>query len=67
VERIEQLLGYMTVLPITLDVAIAAPALALLHGDQFDRAITATAKVHRLPLITEDANFTDSAVVLTIW
>jgi PIN domain nuclease of toxin-antitoxin system len=60
-------LNYVTVLPITLDIAIAAPALALPHGDQFDRVITATAKVHRLPLITKDANITDSAVVSTIW
>ena len=62
-----KLLNYVTVLPITLDIAIVAPALALPHGDQFDRVITATAKVHRLPLITKDANITDSAVVSTIW
>jgi PIN domain nuclease of toxin-antitoxin system len=61
------LLNYVTVLPITLDIAIAAPALALPHGDQFDRIITATAKVHRLPLITKDATITDAAVVSTIW
>jgi PIN domain nuclease of toxin-antitoxin system len=64
---LSKLLNYVTVLPITLDIAIAAPALALPHGDQFDRVITATAKVHRLPLITKDANITDSAVVPTIW
>jgi len=61
------LLNYVTVLPITLDIAIAAPALALPHGDQFDRIITATAKVHRLPLVTTDANITDASVVSTIW
>jgi len=61
------LLNYVTVLPITLDVAIAAPQLALPHGDQFDRIITATAKVYRLPLITKDANISDSAVVATVW
>jgi PIN domain nuclease of toxin-antitoxin system len=55
------------VLPITLDIALAAPALALPHGDQFDRIIAATAKVHRLPLITKDANITDAAVVSTLW
>ena len=61
------LLNYVTVLPITLDIAIAAPSLALPHGDQFDRIITATAKVHRLPLITKDAMITDAAVISTIW
>ena len=61
------LLDYVTVLPITLEIAICAPSLALPHGDQFDRVITATAKVHRLSLITKDANITDSAVVSTVW
>jgi PIN domain nuclease of toxin-antitoxin system len=62
-----RLLDYVTVLPITLEIAIVAPALALPHGDQFDRIITATAKVHRLPLITKDGHITDSAVVSTFW
>ena len=61
------LLNFVTVLPITLDVAIAAPALSLRHGDQFDRIIAATAKVHRLILITKDANIADSGVVSTLW
>jgi PIN domain nuclease of toxin-antitoxin system len=61
------LLNFVSVLPITLDIALAAPALALPHGDQFDRIIAATAKVHRLPLITKDANITDAAVVSTLW
>lgn len=61
------MLDYVTVLPITLNIAICAPALALPHGDQFDRIISATAKVHRLVLITKDANITDAAVVATVW
>ena len=61
------LLNYVTVLPITLDIALVAPALPLPHADQFDRIITATAKIHKLPLLTRDANITDSAVVPTIW
>lgn len=61
------LLHYVTVLPITLDIAISAPGLALPHGDQFDRIITATAKIHRLALITKDANITDSNIVSVIW
>jgi PIN domain nuclease of toxin-antitoxin system len=62
-----RLLNYVTVLPITLEIAVAAPALALPHGDQFDRIIVATAKIHRLPLITKDANITDAGVVETVW
>lgn len=62
-----KLLNYVTVLPITLEIAIAAPSLALPHGDQFDRVITATAKIHRLPLVTKDANITDSSVVSIVW
>jgi PIN domain nuclease of toxin-antitoxin system len=64
---LKNLLNYVTVLPITLDIAISAPALALPHGDQFDRIITATAKIHRLVLITKDANITDASVVPTLW
>ncbi len=61
------LLDYVVVLPISLDIAILAPSLSLPHGDQFDRIITATAKVHRVPLITKDANITDASVVPTVW
>ncbi|HEU5081086.1 MAG TPA: type II toxin-antitoxin system VapC family toxin [Opitutaceae bacterium] len=62
-----ELLDFVTVLPITFEVAIAAPALPLRHGDQFDRIIAATAKVYRLTLITKDANITDSGLVSTLW
>ncbi|MEI8088505.1 MAG: type II toxin-antitoxin system VapC family toxin [Opitutaceae bacterium] len=61
------MLNYVSVLPITLDIAIIAPALAFPHGDQFDRIISATAKVHRITLITKDSNITDSLVVSTLW
>ena len=61
------LLNYVTVLPITLDIAILAPALPLPHGDLFDGLITATAKSYRLTLITRDANIADSGIVPTIW
>ena len=61
------MLNYVTILPITLEIAIAAPELALPHGDQFDRIITATAKVHRLPLITRDANISASSAITTVW
>lgn len=62
-----RLLDYVTVLPISLDIAICAPALPLPQGDQFDRIITATAKIHRLSLVTRDANIIDSSVISTIW
>lgn len=61
------LLDHVTVLPITLEIALSAPSLKLPHGDQFDRIITATAKAHGLTLITRDANITDSGVVPTLW
>jgi PIN domain nuclease of toxin-antitoxin system len=61
------MLNYVIVLPITLEIAIAAPELALPHGDQFDRIITATAKIHQLPLITKDANIGGSSEIDTIW
>jgi PIN domain nuclease of toxin-antitoxin system len=61
------LLHYVSILPITLEIALTAPALALPHGDQFDRIITATAKVYRLPLITKDANITGSGLASIHW
>ena len=54
-------------LPISLEAGLLAPSLALPHGDKFDRIITATAKIHKLTLITKDANITDSGIVLTLW
>ena len=61
------LLEFVTVLPITLEIAVAAPALPLPHGDQFDRVITATAKQHRLVLISKDGNIADAQIVDTLW
>jgi len=64
---LSHLLNFVSVLPMNLEIAISAPTLPLPHGDQFDRIITATAKVHRLSLVTKDANITDAAVVPTLW
>jgi PIN domain nuclease of toxin-antitoxin system len=64
---LSSLLNYFTILPVTLEIAIAAPALRFPQGDQFDRIITATAKIHRLPLITKDAAITDTSIVSTVW
>jgi PIN domain nuclease of toxin-antitoxin system len=62
-----RLLDYVQVLPILLPVAIAASALKLPCSDQFDRIITAAAKVYRLTLITKDANIADADTVATVW
>ena len=60
-------LEYVQVLPISLPVALAAPALRLPHGDPFDRIIAATAKVHRLTLLSRDANLAESGLVPVVW
>ena len=64
---LSNMLNLVTVLPVTLEIAIAAPELALPHGGQFDSAITATAKVHRFQLIPRDANIGASSEISTIW
>jgi PIN domain nuclease of toxin-antitoxin system len=61
------LLDYVTVLPINLEIAITAPTLPLPHGDQFDRIIAASAIIHRVTLVTKDANISDASVVPTLW
>ncbi len=53
--------------PVSLDMAIAAPALALPHADPADRIIVATALNLGVPLITKDGNITDSGIVRVIW
>ncbi len=50
------------VLPITFDVAIEAAQLRALR-DPADRAIVATALVHRLQLVTSDQRIIDSKLV----
>lgn len=64
---LRHMLEYVTLLPISLEIGLLAPTLALPHGDQFDHVIVATAKVHRLTLITRDANISDSGLVPTVW
>lgn len=61
------LLDFVTVLPITLEIALAAPALPLPHGDQFDRIIAATAKLHKLVLVSKDSNIAGAGIVETLW
>lgn len=63
-ERVEQ---SFTLLPITPAIALDAVNVALPHADPLDRIIVATARQHRLTLITKDANITDSGVVNILW
>jgi PIN domain nuclease of toxin-antitoxin system len=48
------------------DVA-ALSAVIVAHGDPADRIILATAHVHRIALVTEDAHLRRQADVPTIW
>lgn len=66
-EVLATVLDHVTVLPISLEIALEAPRLPLPHGDQFDRIICATARHHRIPLVTKDGNITDSRLVDVVW
>jgi PIN domain nuclease of toxin-antitoxin system len=50
-----------------IPIEIASLALALPHGDPFDRVIAATAKVHKVPLLTRDRLIAGSGVIETVW
>lgn len=62
--RIEQSPSF-TILPITFEIAAEAACLASLR-DPADRAIVATARVHRLRLLTSDQRILSSKLVNTI-
>ena len=47
----------LTVLPLELDICIAAAELPPIHDDPFDRFIIATAKLNDLAVVTADENF----------
>jgi PIN domain nuclease of toxin-antitoxin system len=55
-ERVTEHHG-LTVLPLELDVCIAAGELPPIHDDPFDRFIIATAKLNDLAVVTTDENF----------
>jgi PIN domain nuclease of toxin-antitoxin system len=55
------------VIPINPEIARLAVTPEMLHGDPFDRVIAATAKAHRIPLLTRDRSIKDSGVVEIIW
>jgi PIN domain nuclease of toxin-antitoxin system len=58
----------LTVLEITADVAVlAAQFPADFPGDPADRLIAATARAHRIPLVTSDERIQASPLVETIW
>lgn len=54
-------------IPISLSIALAAPALGLPHKDPYDRLIVATARELGVPLITKDGNITNSGLVRVVW
>jgi PIN domain nuclease of toxin-antitoxin system len=55
------------VLPITFEIASEFAAIAHSLRDPADRAIVATARVHRLRLLTSDEAIIDSRLVATIY
>ena len=54
------------VIPLTMDVAREMAALGDVFQDQWDRAIVATARVHRLRLLTADQRIIESDLVAVI-
>lgn len=50
-------------LPVTFDIAAEVAALGPALRDPADRTIVATARVHRLPLLTSDQRIIDSGLV----
>lgn len=62
--RVEEL---FEIVPINARIADLAARLELPHGDPFDHVITATARVHGVPLLTRDRAITDSGVVEITW
>lgn len=47
----------LTILPLELDVCVAGAELPPIHDDPCDRFIIAAAKLHNLPVVTDDRNF----------
>lgn len=54
----------LTVLPLGLDVCIAAAKLPSIHDDPFDRFIIATAILNDLPVVTMDGQFEEYGVTV---
>jgi PIN domain nuclease of toxin-antitoxin system len=58
---------HVRVLPITAEIAVLSQSDMFSHGDPANRLIAATARLHRAPLITSDANLRKLKEVATIW
>jgi PIN domain nuclease of toxin-antitoxin system len=67
VATLEVIVSKVTVLPIDAAIAVEAMELALPHGDPFDRVIVATARRHKLPLLTRDRSIVGSGLVEVVW
>lgn len=52
----------LTILPLGLDVCLAAAKLPTIHDDPFDRFIIATAKLNDLTVVTADERFEEYGV-----
>lgn len=69
-EWLEHALGTANTQVITLSANIALESCNLpgeFHKDPADRLIVATARIHRIPLITKDGKIRDYKHVETIW
>ena len=60
----DQIIGHhgLTVLPLQLNVCIAAAQLPRIHDDPCDRFIIAAAKLNNLPVVTADERFAEYGV-----
>jgi len=58
---------YCTVLPIDPSIASEAATLKLPQGDPFDRVIVATARRHKLTLVSRDKQITASKLTKVVW
>ncbi len=59
--------SHFRVLPVDAEIAAMAVELALPQADPFDRIFVATARRHKLPIVTRDREIRESALVETIW
>ena len=64
---LEMIASKVKVLTIDARIAAEAMALSLPQGDPFDRIIVATARRHRIPLVTCDRAVSESGLVEVIW
>ncbi len=58
---------HLSILPIDPFIANDAMSLELPQGDPFDRIIVATARRHRIPLLTRDREISESGLVEIFW